>query len=173
MLTFDVYTCRYQFIHHLKKKYRTSTREIPIYFGKVIVLVCQISSQSKFNFTVTINSGDVSLPCSQNSNYRKVVFHWHIQPYGLKFKCNIFSPLIFLAVEQFLCFTLILLVCKISCLSSLFCHHVPMVDCILPEGMAHVFSNLYGFQCIDTSNDIDYFCYKSIQYTSSISHWQQ
>ena len=47
---------------------------------------------------------------------------------------------------------------------------VPMVDCILPEEMAYVFSNLYGFQCIDTSNDIDYFCYKSIQYTSSISH---
>ena len=59
-----------------------------------------------------------------HSKYRKVVFHWHIQPYGLKFKCNIFSPLIFLAVEQFLCFTLILLVCKISCLSSIFCHLV-------------------------------------------------
>ena len=66
----------------------------------------------------------MSLPCSQNSKYGKVVFHWHIQPYGLKFKCKIFSLLIFLAVEQFLCFTLILLVCKISCLSSLFCHLV-------------------------------------------------
>ena len=58
MLTFDVYTCRYQFIHHLKKKYRTSTREIPIYFGKVIVLVCQISSQSKLN---SCHSGQIKL----------------------------------------------------------------------------------------------------------------
>lgn len=58
MLTFDVYTCRYQFIHHLKKKYRTSTREIPIYFGKVIVLVCQISSQSKLHIC---HSGQIKL----------------------------------------------------------------------------------------------------------------
>lgn len=58
MLTFDVYTCRYQFIHHLKKKYRTSTREIPIYFGKVIVLVYQISSQSKLNIC---HSGQIKL----------------------------------------------------------------------------------------------------------------
>ena len=117
----------------------------------------------------------MSLPCSQNSKYRKVVFHWHIQPYGLKFKCNIFfSPNIFssraipLFYINFTCMQdqLFIFPFLSSCI-------VPMVDCILPEGMAHVFSNLYGFQCIDTSNDIDYFCYKSIQYTRSISHWQQ
>ena len=27
----------------------------------------------------------------------------------------------------------------------------------------HSFSNHYGFQCIDTSKDVDYFCHKSMQ----------
>ena len=67
----------------------------------------------------------MSLPCSQNSKYGKVVFHWHIQPYGLKFKCNIFfSPNIFSSRAIPLFYINFTCMQDHCCLSSLFCHLV-------------------------------------------------